>query len=112
MLIIMDDVVGNPTFENDCINILESNKNITNEINFWEKWYSLDEEHVFQDFCVQMINVAGNFFDLTSCISYEFWSQNYQIYQTLRHHYFYWLQRRQCCLEPRQARFFHLPLNL
>ena len=23
-----------------------------------------------------MINVAGNFFDLTSCIGYEFWSQN------------------------------------
>ena len=23
-----------------------------------------------------MINVASNFFDLTSCIGYEFWSQN------------------------------------
>mgnify|MGYP006065422583 FL=1 len=52
MLIIIDDVVGNTTFETDCLDILESNKKNTNEINFWEKWYSLDEEHVFQDFCV------------------------------------------------------------
>ena len=65
MLIIIDDVVGNSTFETDCLDILESNKKNTNEINFYEKWYSLDENHVFQNFCVQMINVAGNFFDLT-----------------------------------------------
>ena len=76
MLIIIDDVVGNSTFETDCLDILESNKKNTNEINFYEKWYSLDEDHVFQNFCVQMINVAGNFFDLNSCIGYEFWSQN------------------------------------
>ena len=76
MVIIIDDVVGNSTFETDCLDILESNKKNTNELNFYEKWYSLDENHVFQDFCVQMINVAGNFFDLTNCVGYEFWSQN------------------------------------
>ena len=76
MITILDDIVGNPTFEGDCIQILENNKKNTNETNFNERWYSLDEEHIFKDFCVQMINVASNFFDLTSCKGYEFWSQN------------------------------------
>ena len=76
MVTILDDIVGNPTFESDCIQILENNKKNTNEINFNERWYSLKEEHVFKDFCIQMINVASNFYNLTSCIGYEFWSHN------------------------------------
>ena len=76
MITILDDIVGNTTFEGDCIQILENNKKNTNETNFNERWYSLDEEHIFKDFCVQMVNVASNFYDLTSCIGYEFWSQN------------------------------------
>ena len=76
MVTILDDIVGNPTFESDCIQILENNKKNTNETNFNERWYSLEEEHIFKDFCVQMVNVASNFYDLTSCIGYEFWSQN------------------------------------
>ena len=76
MVTILDDIVGNPTFESDCIQILENNKKNTNETNFNERWYSLDEEHIFKDFCVQMVNVASNFYDLPSCIGYEFWSQN------------------------------------
>ena len=72
----MDDVVGNTTFESDCIDVLQQNKKDTIESNLKEKWFSLDEEHLFQDFCIQMINVAGNFFDLNSCIGYEFWTHN------------------------------------
>ena len=70
----MDDVVGNTTFETDCINSLQQNKKKTGDDNYKEKWYSLDEEHHFQDFCVQMLNVAGAFFDLSTCKGYEFWS--------------------------------------
>ena len=76
MVTIFDNIVGNPTFESDCIQILDDNKKNTNEINFNERWYSLSEEHIFKDFCVQMINVASNFYDLTSCVGYEFWSHN------------------------------------
>ena len=76
MVTILDDIVGNPTFESDCIQILENNKKNTNETNFNERWYSLDEEHIFKDFCVQMINVASNFYNLTSSTGYEFWSHN------------------------------------
>ena len=76
MIVIMDDVVGNTTFQSDCIDVLQQNKKDTIESNLKEKWFSLDEEHLFQDFCIQMINVAGNFFDLNSCIGYEFWTHN------------------------------------
>ena len=61
----MDDVVGNSTFQTDCINLLQQNKEQINESNFQrEKWFSLDEEHHFQDFCTQMLNIAGSLFDL------------------------------------------------
>ena len=39
MVTILDDIVGNPTFESDCIQILENNKKNTNETNFKERWY-------------------------------------------------------------------------
>ena len=68
MLIIIDDVVSNPSFQSDCIKLSETEKNIP------EKWYSLDEEHIFQNFCIQMINVASQMYDFTSCIGYEFWT--------------------------------------
>lgn len=64
----MDDVVDNSTFQNDCIKFSENEKNIP------EKWYSLNEEHIFQDFCMQMINLSSQMYDLTSCIGYEFWT--------------------------------------
>ena len=76
MIVIMDEIVGNSTFQSDCIKLLQQNQEKTNEINFNEKWYSLEEDHIFRDFCIQLINVAGNFYDLSSCMGYEFWSHN------------------------------------
>ncbi len=64
----MDDVVDNSTFQSECIKLSESGKNIP------EKWYSLDEKHIFQDFCIQMINLSSQMYDLTSCVGYEFWT--------------------------------------
>ena len=68
MIVIIDDVVDNSTFQSDCIKLSESGKNIP------EKWYSLDEKHIFQDFCIQMINLSSQMYDLTSCVGYEFWT--------------------------------------
>ena len=76
MIVVMDEIVGNSTFQSDCIKLLQQNEEKTNEINFNEKWYSLEEDHIFRDFCIQLINVASNFYDLSSCIGYEFWSHN------------------------------------
>ena len=52
MIVVMDEVVGNSTFQSDCIKILQQNEEKTNDINFYEKWYSLEEDHIFRDHCL------------------------------------------------------------
>ena len=68
MVIIMDDVVENISAVQQFAK--ENNKNQT------EKWFSLDEDHLFVDFCHKMIEIAKNPFDLSECIGYEFWTHN------------------------------------
>ena len=66
MVIILDDVLDlNTSFQNDII-----------DINFGVTWYSLDDNHLFKDFCLQMINKVNDYINLTSCIGYECWTQN------------------------------------
>jgi hypothetical protein len=77
MVIILDNVVNlNSSFQKDIINVLEQHKQHTGKINFNEKWYSLDEDHIFRSLCLQMMVKAHHYVDLTSCIGYEFWSHN------------------------------------
>ena len=74
MIVIMDDVVENlSTFQDYALSFKE-NKN--------EKWYSLNENHDFTDFCQQMLSVANAYFDLSKCIGYEFWTHNDTIPKT------------------------------
>ena len=73
MVIILDDVVNlNSSFQRDIINVFSERR----QKNFPEKWYSLDEEHIFRDLCIQMIEKSNYYVNLTSCIGYEFWTQN------------------------------------
>ena len=55
----MDDVVENISAVQQFAK--ENNKNQT------EKWFSLDEDHLFVDFCHKMIEIAKNPFDLSEC---------------------------------------------
>ena len=59
MVIIMDDVVGNATFQTDCVDLLHQNKNEQYSRYLNERWYSLDQEHHFQDivspYCIDLI---------------------------------------------------------
>ena len=68
MIIVMDDVVNNITTLQEFAQ--QNNKNQT------EKWYSLDEDHLFVEFCNRMIEIASHPFDLSSCVGYEFWTHN------------------------------------
>tara|TARA_B100000427_G_C15451480_1_gene569780 strand:- start:605 stop:1114 length:510 start_codon:yes stop_codon:yes gene_type:complete len=77
MVIILDDVVNlDSSFQSDIIEVFQTYKNHTGKTNFNEKWYSLDEDHIFRDVCLQMMVKAHHYVDLTSCIGYEFWTQN------------------------------------
>ena len=38
-------------------------------------WYDLNDNHVYDNFCVSLINLAGKYVDLSSCVGYEFWTR-------------------------------------
>ena len=77
MVIILDDVVNlNSSFQSDIVEVLQTHKHHTGKTNFNEKWYSLEEDHIFRNLCLQMMVKAHYYVDLTSCIGYEFWTQN------------------------------------
>ena len=39
-------------------------------------WYSLNEEHLYKDFCLSILDIARQYFDLSSAVGYEFWGNN------------------------------------
>tara|TARA_R100001079_G_scaffold108700_1_gene79710 strand:- start:1484 stop:1978 length:495 start_codon:yes stop_codon:yes gene_type:complete len=68
VVIIIDDVISNlDSIKN---NILTSLKEKEVSIN----WYSFEYEHDFKDLCVKFVDIASNYFDLSSCVGYEFWT--------------------------------------
>ena len=72
MILVLDYVVDlNSTFQSDSMKILDE----LDQPNINEKWYSLDEQHPFDNFCNSMIGVANQFINLDSCVGYEFWTQ-------------------------------------
>ena len=72
MILVLDDVVDlNSTFQSDSMKILDE----LDQPNINEKWYSLEEQHPFDNFCNSMIGVANQFINLDSCVGYEFWTQ-------------------------------------
>ena len=72
MIIILDDIIDlKSNFQRDSVRVLDE----LNEPNINEKWYSLEEQHPFDNFCNSMIRVASQFVNLEECIGYEFWTQ-------------------------------------
>ena len=72
MIIILDDIIDlKSNFQRDSMRVLDE----LNKPNINEKWYSLDEQHPFDNFCNSMIGVANQFINLDSCVGYEFWTQ-------------------------------------
>jgi len=70
VVIILDDVISNIDVVNQKILSILEDKNHSQD------WCSFDTNHDFKDFCVKFINIASNYFDLSSCVGYEFWTQN------------------------------------
>ena len=72
MIIILDDIIDlKSNFQRDSMTVLDQLK----QPNINEKWYSLDEQHPFENFCNSMIGIANQFINLDSCVGYEFWTQ-------------------------------------
>ena len=70
MVIILDNVINN--IDSVKVKILD----ILKDKNINEEWCTFDKDHQFQDFCLKFIEIAENFYDMPSCVGYEFWTQN------------------------------------
>ena len=69
MILVLDDVVDlNSTFQSDSMKILDE----LDQPNINEKWYSLEEQHPFDNFCNSMIRVASQFVNLEECIAVSY----------------------------------------
>ena len=38
-------------------------------------FYTMNENHLYDNFCLAMINIASEFYDLSSSVGYEFWTR-------------------------------------
>ena len=66
--IIFDNVIQEDCFalmQPDFLSIINDSTN--------EDWFLLDTKHNFQDFCLALIKLAGEYYNLSSCGGYEFW---------------------------------------
>ena len=70
MVIILDNVINNV----DSVKV--EIQDILKDENIDEQWCTFDKNHKFQDFCCKFIDIASNFYDMSSCVGYEFWTQN------------------------------------
>jgi len=41
-----------------------------------DDWYDLEAEHKYKDFCLSILQIAGDYFDLSNAVGYEFWGHN------------------------------------
>ena len=70
MVIILDNVINNI----DSVKV--EIQDILKDQNISEDWCTFEKNHKFQDFCCKFIDIAANFYDMSSCVGYEFWTQN------------------------------------
>ena len=38
-------------------------------------FYTMNDNHLYDNFCLAMINIASEFYDLSSSVGYEFWTR-------------------------------------
>lgn len=38
-------------------------------------FYTINDSHLYDDFCLKMIQIANEFYDLSSYVGYEFWTR-------------------------------------
>jgi hypothetical protein len=67
-IIILDDVI-----QEDCFSLMQPDFLSVIDKSTDEDWFLLNTEHYFQDFCLALIKLAGEYYNLSSCGGYEFW---------------------------------------
>ena len=71
--IIIDNFIDTDSF-------LKTKKDVLKKLNSKNApdnmWYPLDGYHDHHNLCIQLIECAKKYYDLTKCSGYEFWTQN------------------------------------
>ena len=65
--IILDDVFDSNSV-NAILNFLDNSTSIS-------KWYGLKDKHVHADLCLGLLDIASRYYEISSCIGYEFWTR-------------------------------------
>jgi len=68
-------IIENTFSKNKLFNFQESIKKLNNS-NKDECWYDLNQEHEYSIICNDLLNECSKYYNLSSCIGYEFWTQN------------------------------------
>ena len=67
MIIVLDDVL--PKLSSELTALIDKDLVALD-------WYDLKQDHVYKEFCLSMLDIAGKYYDLSNAIGYEFWGHN------------------------------------
>ena len=67
-IVILDDIFDKESFPN-----VQSDLILKSNGSYPEQFYLLNDYHKYKQFCLKLINISGNYFDLSSCSGYENW---------------------------------------
>ena len=65
--IVIDEVLDENSISNICNSLDKTNGD--------PFFYSMEDEHLFNNFCLSMVNLASQYYDLTDAVGYEFWTR-------------------------------------
>lgn len=51
-------------------------KNTLGDSNIPETWYKKKDNHLYSDYCNLLLSQCQDYYDLSDCVGYEFWTQN------------------------------------
>tara|TARA_A100001201_G_C3986395_1_gene170249 strand:- start:47 stop:544 length:498 start_codon:yes stop_codon:yes gene_type:complete len=71
--VVVDDVLDSKYVSEIYKSIEESTKNSL--VPTTSTFYQICDNHLYDDLCLSVIKVAGQFYDLSSSIGYEFWTR-------------------------------------
>jgi len=67
MIIVLDDVL--PNLSSELTTLIDKDLIALD-------WYDLKQDHIYKEFCLSILDIAGQYFDLSNTIGYEFWGHN------------------------------------
>ena len=65
--IVLDDVLEQDSV-NSILEFIDDSTKITS-------WYNLKDRHVHADLCLSLLDITNRYYEISSCVGYEFWTR-------------------------------------